>query len=107
MTITVKYKALTTKINSKATHISRDGVGKIATGLRAAELKVRIEVEERPFSLNQNVPTCFGVQPAHIQYAPDIFHGSKTEKREINLTHSHFVRQNYTSFPVGLKAAPL
>ena len=58
MTITVKYKALTTKINSKVTHVSRDGVGKIATGLRAAELKVRIEVEERPFSLHQNVPTC-------------------------------------------------
>ena len=52
------------KINSKASHVSRDGGDDLATGLRAAELEVRNQVEERPFSLHQNVPTCFGVQPA-------------------------------------------
>jgi len=45
----VKYKLLTTKINSKAKHDSRDGVRDTATGLRAAELEVRNQVEERPF----------------------------------------------------------
>ena len=42
----VKHKLLTTKINSKAKHETRDGVRDTATGLPAAELEVRNQVEE-------------------------------------------------------------
>ena len=64
LTIKVKCNAVTMKINSKATHVSWDGGGDLATGLRATELEVRNKVEERPFSFYQKFPTGFGVQPA-------------------------------------------
>jgi hypothetical protein len=73
----VKHKLLTTKINSKAKHDSRDGVGDRATGLPAAELKVRNQVEERHFSLHQNARTGFGVEPASFTMVSDILHGGK------------------------------
>ena len=73
----VKRKLLTTKINSKAKHDSRDGVGDTETGLPAAELEVRNQVEERPFSLHQNAPTGFGVQPASFSTVSDMLHGGK------------------------------
>ena len=65
------------KINSKATHVSRDGGGDIATGLRATELDVRNQVEERPFSFHQKFPWDLASNRPHIQWASNIVHGDK------------------------------